>query len=216
MKVAYIYCSSCDYEEFDALVAFSGTSDREIHWFCPKCGGEAFRVDKYALELDIEMDKIVSDLSIYGSGSMLGGKHVPFDQVFTSDASNSIENLWIDSHPLNSEDLDDDISINLHEDVLVLKELLADANSQVKHWKSNHSEMVRKHRVLSQRHDLPVDRLPAVRDYEQQLSEVNAYNERLVVSGLHLTNMVHHIANTFVVDAVADFKLAIFEGGHHE
>jgi len=52
---------------------------------------------------------------------------------------------------------------------------------QVRHWKSNHDEVIRKSAVLSQRPDLPVDRLPAIQRYEQQNTElkhsVNALRE---------------------------------------
>lgn len=36
--------------------------------------------------------------------------------------------------------------------------------SQVRHWQSNHDNMVRKAAFLSERPDLPVDRLPAYRE----------------------------------------------------
>lgn len=34
------------------------------------------------------------------------------------------------------------------------------------HWKSNHDNIVSKYRILSQRPDLPVDRIPAIRKIE--------------------------------------------------
>lgn len=42
-----------------------------------------------------------------------------------------------------------------------LKEELIVANSQIKHWKSNHDNMVDRCNMLAQRPDLPVDRIPA-------------------------------------------------------
>ena len=46
-----------------------------------------------------------------------------------------------------------------------------DLEQQVQHWKSNHDNMAQKNAVLSQRPDLPADRLPAIEKYEQELDE---------------------------------------------
>jgi hypothetical protein len=42
-----------------------------------------------------------------------------------------------------------------------------DAEREIKHWKSNHDNMVSKAALLSQRPDLPVDRIPAVRELDR-------------------------------------------------
>lgn len=40
------------------------------------------------------------------------------------------------------------------------------------HWKANHADMVRRNAALSQRPDLPVDRLPAIAQYEREIAEL--------------------------------------------
>lgn len=42
------------------------------------------------------------------------------------------------------------------------------------HWKANHDNMVQRNAVLSQRPDLPADRLPAIREYERMLAAKGA------------------------------------------
>jgi hypothetical protein len=42
-------------------------------------------------------------------------------------------------------------------------------NHQLAHWKANHADMVRRCAYLSQRPDLPVDRIPAAMRAEEEI-----------------------------------------------
>lgn len=47
------------------------------------------------------------------------------------------------------------------------------ANNSAKHWKANHDEQVKRSRLLMERPDLPVDRIPAYNEMKR-LQEENA------------------------------------------
>lgn len=53
-------------------------------------------------------------------------------------------------------------------------EKIAALEKEVAYWKTNHADMVKRCEFLSQRPDLPVDRIPAYKDYE---NVVNLYRE---------------------------------------
>jgi hypothetical protein len=59
---------------------------------------------------------------------------------------------------------------------------LADKEAEVVHWKANHDNMVKKNSMLSQRHDLPVDRIQAAKHFD----DLNAEVERLRDEGKRL------------------------------
>lgn len=48
------------------------------------------------------------------------------------------------------------------------------AEAERDHWKANHADIVNRAALLSQRDDLPVDRLPAYREMERLQKEVGA------------------------------------------
>lgn len=54
------------------------------------------------------------------------------------------------------------------------------AESERDHWKANHDNMVQRNAVLSQRPDLPVDRLPAIREYERMLAEKDIEKQQML------------------------------------
>jgi hypothetical protein len=62
--------------------------------------------------------------------------------------------------------------------------MLESLSAQLAHWKANHADMVRRNAVLSQRPDLPVDRLPAIAEYEKVINrlatELDAMRRQLV------------------------------------
>jgi len=60
-----------------------------------------------------------------------------------------------------------------------IKSLTADRDrlaKELKHWQANHGDMVRRCQFLSQRPDLPVDRIPA---YEAMAKELEAVRKKL-------------------------------------
>lgn len=58
------------------------------------------------------------------------------------------------------------------------KEMHQGAKTRGDHWKANHDNMAQRNAVLSQRPDLPVDRLPAIREYERMLAVKDAEIEK--------------------------------------
>jgi hypothetical protein len=62
-----------------------------------------------------------------------------------------------------------------------IKELetdLAEMTKERDHWKANHADMVQRNAVLSQRPDLPVDRLPAIAKYESIIAALKSQAEQ--------------------------------------
>jgi hypothetical protein len=49
---------------------------------------------------------------------------------------------------------------------------LAEKDAEAAHWKANHDNMVKKNALLSQRHDLPVDRIQAAKHFDDLSAEV--------------------------------------------
>jgi hypothetical protein len=49
---------------------------------------------------------------------------------------------------------------------------LAEKDAELAHWKANHDNMVKKNALLSQRHDLPVDRIQAAKHFDDLSAEV--------------------------------------------
>jgi hypothetical protein len=56
---------------------------------------------------------------------------------------------------------------------------LADKDAEAAHWKANHDNMVKKNALLSQRHDLPVDRIQAAKHFDDLSAEVERLRELL-------------------------------------
>jgi hypothetical protein len=56
---------------------------------------------------------------------------------------------------------------------------LADKDAEAAHWKANHDNMVKKNALLSQRHDLPVDRIQAAKHFDDLNAEVVRLRDRL-------------------------------------
>jgi hypothetical protein len=64
---------------------------------------------------------------------------------------------------------------------------LAEKDAEAAHWKANHDNMVKKNALLSQRHDLPVDRIQAAKHFDDLSAEV----ERLRIDNMHmLANLI--------------------------
>ena len=71
---------------------------------------------------------------------------------------------------------------NLTEKVIPnIRERLLAAEQRANHWKANHADMVQRCAALSQRPDLPVDRLPAIAKYEAMLNALQAQVDRLMI-----------------------------------
>ena len=60
-----------------------------------------------------------------------------------------------------------------------LAERVKQLEAEVQHWKSNHDHMVERCAILRERHDLPVDRIPA---YQRLI----ALQEKLKASGVSI------------------------------
>lgn len=45
MRVDYIYCNSCGFEDFDCYVVFSRTTSNSDWYCCPRCNKETSYVD---------------------------------------------------------------------------------------------------------------------------------------------------------------------------
>lgn len=56
---------------------------------------------------------------------------------------------------------------------------IIDLESQVKHWKSNHTNMQKKNAILRQRPDLPVDRIPACAFIDDAAVKITELEQRL-------------------------------------
>jgi predicted nuclease with TOPRIM domain len=54
---------------------------------------------------------------------------------------------------------------------------LAEKDAEVAHWKANHDNMAKKNALLSQRHDLPVDRIQAAKHFDDLSAEVERLRE---------------------------------------
>lgn len=63
--------------------------------------------------------------------------------------------------------------------ISVLQDELDAARAEAAHWKANHATEVQKNAVLRQRHDLPVDRLPVMREVEKLRTEVAELKARM-------------------------------------
>jgi len=84
------------------------------------------------------------------------------------------------------------------------------AEADRNHWKANHDNMAQRNSVLSQRPDLPVDRLPAIREYERMLAVKDAENERLIAALKEIDkNAVGSMVPSSVISALVDTALNV-------
>lgn len=83
-----------------------------------------------------------------------------------------------------------------------------DAMANVRHWKANHDNMVSRCALLSQREDLPVDRIPAHEELVKLQKEVSEWRKLKDPIVLHINllrgiparltqDMLRHIAGDF-------------------
>ena len=62
---------------------------------------------------------------------------------------------------------------------------------QVNHWKANHDNMVLKNAVLSQRPDLPLDRIPACEEIDKLRGQVKVLREWIEKSAVRYQEMAN-------------------------
>ena len=105
--------------------------------------------------------------------------------------------------------------------------VIAELEAEAKHWKSNHDNVVAKLRILTQREDLPADRLPAYQriiDLEEEnarlikdkerLEAAERDAERLVWATNHLNEehrvlFFHHVLRSGGIDDLGDCRTYI-------
>lgn len=76
------------------------------------------------------------------------------------------------------------------------------------HWKANHDNMVQRNAVLSQRPDLPVDRLPAIREYERMLAAKGAEIDKakMEINALLVSYVREHFPDSKAFQPLGDLS----------
>lgn len=76
-----------------------------------------------------------------------------------------------------------------------------DQELKVRHWKANHDQMVQRLRLLTQRQDLPVERISA---YQALIQAQEAVRKLEAVCAAVYVNVAQHGATTAILDVVCD------------